>query len=250
MVLLPLVELVLLERMKLLLGPELRLEHPLLVAELLIEMRWMMKLLRCLLRLLHGLIALHVALGVKAQRFALLDSRLLMRRFLCKIKVAVFLQSSLSVITHHFARDGESLVVEAVLFLDGPAVLRAIPVLCFHQLVEAGVVCRFKCVIHIRNAVRCVTANGRSVPLHMSQNETKQGFVESVVMSIFEPGVNSNVVIVMNVALVLLLCVLGVLAVMTRNIHVYALILIALGLFFSIQWYLSFFFRFILKVLG
>lgn len=73
--------------------------------------------------------------------------------------------------------------------------------------------------------------------------------MESVIMSIFEPGVNSQVIVVINVALVALIGVLIALAFITAgNIHVIALALIAAGLLASIQWYLFLFLILILKV--
>ena len=72
----------------------------------------------------------------------------------------------------------------------------------------------------------------------MSQKNDERGTLEQVVMSIFEPGVNSKVILVMNVSLIALVFVLFGLAIITGgNLHVIALIFIASGLFASLQWY-------------
>ncbi|KAJ2900835.1 hypothetical protein GGI21_002185 [Coemansia aciculifera] len=66
------------------------------------------------------------------------------------------------------------------------------------------------------------------------------GILGDIVNSIFEPGVNRGVLIVMNGAFAGLFLILTYLLFATHfNIHVCALTLIAAGLFASIQWFIQ-----------
>ena len=60
---------------------------------------------------------------------------------------------------------------------------------------------------------------------------------QAIWASVFEPGPNATVVNVMNGSFVALFCLLGALAYVTRNIHVFALLGVAIALCVSIQWY-------------
>ncbi|KAJ2377767.1 hypothetical protein IW150_001191 [Coemansia sp. RSA 2607] len=66
-----------------------------------------------------------------------------------------------------------------------------------------------------------------------------QGVLQDVINSIFEPGVNRGVLLVMNCAFAGLFLILFYLIYATSfNIHVCALTLIAGGLFASVQWFI------------
>ncbi|PIA16868.1 hypothetical protein COEREDRAFT_80923 [Coemansia reversa NRRL 1564] len=71
------------------------------------------------------------------------------------------------------------------------------------------------------------------------QNPTESaGVFQDVINSIFQPGVNHGVMVVMNCAFLCLFVILGYLLFATRlNIHVCALTIIAGLLFASIQWF-------------
>ncbi|KAJ2236882.1 hypothetical protein IWW45_001432 [Coemansia sp. RSA 485] len=70
------------------------------------------------------------------------------------------------------------------------------------------------------------------------KKKSSSGIFQDVVNSIFEPGVNRGVLVVMNAAFAGLFLILFYLLFATRfNIHVCALTLIATGLFVSIQWF-------------
>ncbi|KAJ1940879.1 hypothetical protein FBU59_003676 [Linderina macrospora] len=74
-----------------------------------------------------------------------------------------------------------------------------------------------------------------------SSESTKQskGVFQDVIDSIFEPGVNHGVLVVMNCAFAGLFLILLYLLVATGfNLHVCALTLIAILLFGSIQWFI------------
>ncbi|KAJ3041916.1 hypothetical protein HDV00_008425 [Rhizophlyctis rosea] len=71
-------------------------------------------------------------------------------------------------------------------------------------------------------------------------NEAQRNIVEEIWESIFTPGVNERVRSVINMCFVGLFLSLGSLAIATKgNIHVLALMGIAGGLFFSLQWFLT-----------
>ncbi|KAJ2795313.1 hypothetical protein H4R20_005925, partial [Coemansia guatemalensis] len=85
-----------------------------------------------------------------------------------------------------------------------------------------------------------------SVTEQMSPKNTQPGTAESagvfqdVINSIFQPGVNHGVMVVMNCAFLCLFIILGYLLFATRlNIHVCALTVIAGLLFASIQWFVK-----------
>ncbi|KAJ2000347.1 hypothetical protein GGI04_002018 [Coemansia thaxteri] len=66
------------------------------------------------------------------------------------------------------------------------------------------------------------------------------GIIRDIASSIFEPGVNRGVLVVMNSAFAGLFVILAYLLFATGfNIHVCALALIALSLFASIQWFVK-----------
>ncbi|KAJ2096191.1 hypothetical protein GGI16_004944 [Coemansia sp. S142-1] len=66
------------------------------------------------------------------------------------------------------------------------------------------------------------------------------GILGDIVSSIFEPGVNRGVLIVMNSAFAGLFLILSYLLFATNfNLHVCALTLIAVCLFASIQWFIQ-----------
>ncbi|KAJ2490946.1 hypothetical protein IWW37_002725 [Coemansia sp. RSA 2050] len=66
------------------------------------------------------------------------------------------------------------------------------------------------------------------------------GILGDIVSSIFEPGVNRGVLVVMNSAFAGLFLILAYLLFATHfNLHVCALTLIAMGLFISIQWFIK-----------
>ncbi|KAJ2769222.1 hypothetical protein IWQ56_002635 [Coemansia nantahalensis] len=67
----------------------------------------------------------------------------------------------------------------------------------------------------------------------------RAGVFRDVIDSIFEPGVNRGVLVVMNGAFAGLFAILGYLLFATRlNIHVCALTVIAALLFAAIQWFI------------
>ncbi|KAJ1956010.1 hypothetical protein GGI12_005424 [Dipsacomyces acuminosporus] len=69
---------------------------------------------------------------------------------------------------------------------------------------------------------------------------TKKSIFQDVIDSIFEPGVNHGVLVVMNCAFFGLFVILLYLLFATRfNIHVCALTVIATLLFASIQWFIK-----------
>ncbi|KAJ2685076.1 hypothetical protein IWW39_004518 [Coemansia spiralis] len=66
------------------------------------------------------------------------------------------------------------------------------------------------------------------------------GILGDIVNSIFEPGVNRGVLVVMNSAFAGLFLILAYLLFATHfNLHVCVLTLIAMGLFISIQWFIK-----------
>ncbi|KAJ1900451.1 hypothetical protein LPJ66_001469 [Kickxella alabastrina] len=73
-----------------------------------------------------------------------------------------------------------------------------------------------------------------------SAPQKSTGILQDVVNSIFEPGVNRGVLVVMNCAFAGLFLILFYLVIATRfNIHVCALTVIAGLLFASIQWFIK-----------
>ncbi|KAJ2332109.1 hypothetical protein GGI00_002941 [Coemansia sp. RSA 2681] len=79
---------------------------------------------------------------------------------------------------------------------------------------------------------------GAKSPQHTSAKPS--GILGDIVSSIFEPGVNRGVLVVMNSAFAGLFLILTYLLFATHfNIHVCALTLIAACLFASIQWFIQ-----------
>ncbi|KAJ2060806.1 hypothetical protein GGI17_003516 [Coemansia sp. S146] len=71
-------------------------------------------------------------------------------------------------------------------------------------------------------------------------NAKSSGILGDIVSSIFEPGVNRGVLVVMNSAFAGLFLILAYLLFATNfNLHVCALTLIAVCLFASIQWFIQ-----------
>ncbi|ODQ50990.1 Pkr1-domain-containing protein [Saitoella complicata NRRL Y-17804] len=64
-------------------------------------------------------------------------------------------------------------------------------------------------------------------------------FIVSLWDSIFTPGPTPTLVIATNASFIALISLLTVLAFMTRNIHVFALLAVAIGLCVSVQWFLK-----------
>ncbi|KAI9477543.1 ER protein Pkr1-domain-containing protein [Coemansia mojavensis] len=72
------------------------------------------------------------------------------------------------------------------------------------------------------------------------KSSTGAGVFRDVINSIFEPGVNRGVMVVMNCAFMGLFAILVYLMFATRfNLHVCALSAIAILLFASIQWFVK-----------
>lgn len=71
----------------------------------------------------------------------------------------------------------------------------------------------------------------------LSPNE-ERGIFADFVLSIFEPGVNRGVVVVLHSAFVSLILTLIYLVFLTggKNIHVYVMIILASGVYFGIFW--------------
>ncbi|BFZ63644.1 hypothetical protein YB2330_004776 [Saitoella coloradoensis] len=64
-------------------------------------------------------------------------------------------------------------------------------------------------------------------------------FIVSLWDSIFTPGPTPTLVMATNASFVALIGLLTVLAFMTRNIHVFALLAVAVALCVSVQWFLK-----------
>lgn len=73
------------------------------------------------------------------------------------------------------------------------------------------------------------------------QAKEQRGFVVDVILSAFEPGVNSSVLLFLNGAFVLLLCTLAVLTVFVGlNVHIVFLGFLALGVMVGFNWWVRF----------
>lgn len=73
------------------------------------------------------------------------------------------------------------------------------------------------------------------------QLQEQRGFVVDVILSAFEPGVNSSALLCLNGTFVLLLCTLAVVTVFVGlNMHIIFLGLLALGLMVGFNWWVRF----------
>ena len=76
-----------------------------------------------------------------------------------------------------------------------------------------------------------------SPPSHTA-SQPDRGFVQDIVLNIFEPGVNQSVLIFLNLTfLLLLLTLVGLTVLVGFNLHILFLIVLAVGLMVGFNWY-------------
>lgn len=69
-------------------------------------------------------------------------------------------------------------------------------------------------------------------------SQSDRGFVQDIVLNIFEPGVNQSVIIFLNITFVLLLLTLvGLTVLVGFDLHILFLIVLAVGLMAGFNWY-------------
>lgn len=68
--------------------------------------------------------------------------------------------------------------------------------------------------------------------------QSERGFVQDIVLNIFEPGVNQSVLIFLNlIFLLLLLTLIGVTVLVGFDLHILFLMVLAVGLMAGFNWY-------------
>ena len=67
--------------------------------------------------------------------------------------------------------------------------------------------------------------------------QPERGFVQDIILNVFEPGVNQSVLIFLNLAFVLLLLTLvGLTLLVGLDLHILLLIVLAVGLMIGFNW--------------